>query len=254
MEIVREESERLRVELEGQRNALDAVRREIGAQNDLEAVLCGLRQDLNNAQSSLIDIRNSEAQWRQQAQQDVEASQSHVLRANEAIKVRNGSRSLCLTDRGFDFAAWPADQEADGTLYSDRCSRSILRFCSHSSSPGVGAFSWFPWPVCPPLLASSVSLWTLLRIRGFCDFEFGNSAQQQPVCSLMSFFLCILSSSQDKMHCQLSLTVCTCTPAQQILFRGVMTPTLLSVRPGLHSTDGWTSQSVLVIVIVRIQC
>jgi len=86
LEIVREESERLRVELEGQRNALDAVQREIGARNDLEAVLCGLRQDLNNAQSSLIDIRNSEAQWRQQAQQDVEASQSHVLRANEAIK------------------------------------------------------------------------------------------------------------------------------------------------------------------------
>ena len=27
------------------------------------------------------------------------------------------------------------------------------------------------------------------------------------------------------------------TPAKQILFRGVMTPTLLPVRPGLHSTD-----------------
>ena len=60
-----------------------------------------------------------------------------------------------------------------------------------------------------------LSLWTLLRIRGFRVFEFGNSAQQQPVCYLMSSFLYILSSSQDKMHCQLSLTVCICTPCQR---------------------------------------
>ena len=32
------------------------------------------------------------------------------------------------------------------------------------------------------------------------------------------FFLCILSSSQDKMHCTLSLTVCTCTPCHWASF------------------------------------
>ena len=57
----------------------------------------------------------------------------------------------------------------------------------------------------------------MLRIRGFCVFEFVNSAQQQPVCYLMSFF-CILSSSQDSMHCTLSLTVCKCTPCQRASF------------------------------------
>ena len=56
-----------------------------------------------------------------------------------------------------------------------------------TSSPGVGAFPGFPGRFVP-LLASSVSLWTLLRIRGFRVFEFENSAQQQPVCYLMSFF------------------------------------------------------------------
>ena len=49
-----------------------------------------------------------------------------------------------------------------------------------TSSPGVGAFPGFPGRFVP-LLASSVSLWMLLRIRGFCAFEFGHSAQHQPV-------------------------------------------------------------------------
>ena len=56
-----------------------------------------------------------------------------------------------------------------------------------TSSPGVGAFPGFPGQFVT-LLASSVSLWMLLRIRGFCVLEFVNSAQQQPVCYLMSFF------------------------------------------------------------------
>ena len=85
-----------------------------------------------------------------------------------------------------------------------------------TSSPGVGAFPGFPGRFVL-LLASFVSLWTLLRIRGFCVLEFVNSAQQQPVCYLMSFFS-ILSSSQDKMHCQLSITVCTCTTCQRASF------------------------------------
>ena len=82
----------------------------------------------------------------------------------------------------------------------------------------VFVFSWFPWPVCS-LLACLVTSRMLLRIRGFCVFEFVNSAQQQLVCYLMSFF-CILSSSQDSMHCTLSLTVCKCRPCQRASFNG----------------------------------
>ena len=112
-----------------------------------------------------------------------------------------------------------------------------------TSSPGAGAFSGFPCRFVP-LLASSVSLWMLLRIRVFCVVEFVNSAQQQLVCYLIFFFLCILSSSQDKMHCTLSLTICSCTLCQRASFNSttdsfswVMTPTLLPVRPRLHLTD-----------------
>ena len=56
-----------------------------------------------------------------------------------------------------------------------------------TSSPGVGAFLGFLGQFVP-LPASFVSLWMLLRIRGFCVFEFGNSAQHQLVYYLMSFF------------------------------------------------------------------
>ena len=56
-----------------------------------------------------------------------------------------------------------------------------------TSSPGVGAFPGF-FGRFVTLLASSVSLWMLLRIRGFCEIEFVNSAQQQLVCYLTSFF------------------------------------------------------------------
>ena len=56
-----------------------------------------------------------------------------------------------------------------------------------TSSPGVGAFPGFPGRFVL-LPASFVSLWMLLRIRGFCVFEFGNSAQHQPVSDLKSFF------------------------------------------------------------------
>ena len=86
-----------------------------------------------------------------------------------------------------------------------------------TSSPGVGAFPGFPGR-CVPLPTSFVSLWLLLRIRGFCVFEFGNSAQHQSEAISMSFFSSILSSSQDKMHCQLSITVSTCTTCQRASF------------------------------------
>ena len=38
------------------------------------------------------------------------------------------------------------------------------------------------------------------------------------LCVISCFFLYILSSSQDKMYCQLSLTVCICTPCQRASF------------------------------------
>ena len=124
-----------------------------------------------------------------------------------------------------------------------------------TSSPCVRAFPGFPGRFVT-LLASSVSLWTLLRIRGFCVLEFGNSAQQQPECYLM-FFLCILSSSQDKMHCTLSVTVCTCTPCQRVSFNSTTDSfsfghdpyTLACKARPLFDRCG-TSLSVIVIVIV----
>ena len=63
-------------------------------------------------------------------------------------------------------------------------------------SPGFVAFpgspAWLP-----------VFVWLLLRIRGFCDIEFENSAQQQPVWSPMSFVFFLFSefiSRLDALH------------------------------------------------------
>ena len=97
-----------------------------------------------------------------------------------------------------------------------------------------------------PLLASCFFFFcgVLLRIRGFCDLEFENSAQQQPVCCLVFFFLYSESiSGLDALHTVHNSGFVHTLPkeqassVQQILFRGVMTPTLLPVRPGLHLTD-----------------
>ena len=90
----------------------------------------------------------------------------------------------------------------------------------------------------------------LLRIRGFCVFEFVNSAQQQPVCYLMPFF-CVLSSSQDSMHCALSLTVCKCTPCQRASFNSTTDslswghdPYTLACKGRPSFNRCWTSLSV----------
>ena len=85
----------------------------------------------------------------------------------------------------------------------------------------------------------------LLRIRGSCDFEFENSAQQQPVWShvFVVFLYFEFISRLDALHSVLKQFVPAhlaneqATSVKQILFCGVMTPTLLPVRPGLHSTD-----------------
>ena len=130
-----------------------------------------------------------------------------------------------------------------------------LRY-SVTSSSGV-CFSGFPGRFVP-LLASLVTSRMLLRIRGFCFFfEFVNSAQQQPVCYLISFF-CIQSSSQDSMHCTLSLTVCKCTPCQRAScnsttdsFSWGHDPCTLACKARPSFDRCWTSLSFIVIVIVK---
>ena len=117
-----------------------------------------------------------------------------------------------------------------------------------TSSPGV-CFAWFHWLAChtlgfslsASLCCSESELRCVAPNPRIPRSEFVNSYQQQLVCCYVSFFF-ILSSSQDSMHCTLSLTVGLCTPCQKcklhqrnrFFFIGVMTPTLWPVRPGVH--------------------
>ena len=78
-------------------------------------------------------------------------------------------------------------------------------------------FSWFPWPVCPPpgFLGYFEDVAPNLRILCVRICEFSSAT----ACVLSHVFVpCILSSSQDSMHCTLSLTVCKCTPCQRASF------------------------------------
>ena len=84
----------------------------------------------------------------------------------------------------------------------------------------------------------------LLRIQGFCGFEFENSAQQHPVwsrvCVVFLYFEFI--SRLDALHSVRNSLYLHALPMSNLhqqnrFFRGVMTPTLLLVRPGLQSTD-----------------
>ena len=73
--------------------------------------------------------------------------------------------------------------------------------------------------------------------------EFVNSYQQQLVCCLVFFLISESISGLDALHTVLNSGFVHTLPkeqassAQQILFCGVMTSTLLPVRPGLHLTD-----------------
>ena len=86
-----------------------------------------------------------------------------------------------------------------------------------TSSFGCWCFSWFPCPVLSPpgFLCFFVDVAPNPRIlcTRICEFSTATACVLSHV-----FFLCILSSSQDKMHCTLSLTVCTCTPCQRASF------------------------------------
>ena len=70
--------------------------------------------------------------------------------------------------------------------------------------------------------------------------QFENSAQQLPMVHVFVVFYLYFEfiSSLDALHPVLAhLANEQASSEKQILFRGVMTPTLLPVRPGLHSTD-----------------
>ena len=73
--------------------------------------------------------------------------------------------------------------------------------------------------------------------------EFVNLYQQQPVCCLVFFLYSESISGLDALHTVHNSGFVHTLPkeqassAQQILFCGVMTPTLLPVRPVLHLTD-----------------
>ena len=115
-------------------------------------------------------------------------------------------------------------------------------------------FCWLPLRVLVWFLVSLASLspfWLPVSLgdvapnRRILVFEFEGIQHSISLCDISCLFSVLWSSPQDKMHCQLSLTVGLCTPCQKsklhqynrFFFRGVMTPSLLPVRPGLHSTD-----------------
>ena len=70
-----------------------------------------------------------------------------------------------------------------------------------------------------------------------------NSVQLQPVCYLVSFLYSEFISRLGALHTVLNSLYVHTLPMSKLhqhnrfFFRGVMTPTLLLVRPGLHSTD-----------------
>ena len=120
--------------------------------------------------------------------------------------------------------------------------------CAVSSCrPPLGVLLLFLVPPAGlPLLASCFYFCVvLLRIRGFCGFEFENSAQQQPVWSrvFVVFLYFEFISRLDALHSVLNSLYLHTLPMSKLhqqnrfFFRRVMTPALLPVRPGLHSTD-----------------
>ena len=107
--------------------------------------------------------------------------------------------------------------------------------CSDFLSPSFGCLLRVLAPgVSPGFVASAV----LNRIRGFRDFNSVNLYEQQLV--FLSSFVVSMFDVLLFCGCTLSSTVCTCKTCQQSkptvvtdFFRGVMTPTLTAVRPGL---------------------
>ena len=112
-----------------------------------------------------------------------------------------------------------------------------------TSSPCAGVFPGFPGWFCPPP-GFLCLLVLLLRIRGFLYLNLWEfSAASACVIFHVFFQFSETTSGQDASPTVLNsgfvhtLPKVQASTVQQILFRGVMTPSLLPVRPGLHSTD-----------------
>ena len=114
----------------------------------------------------------------------------------------------------------------------------------------VFLFSWFPWSVClpPGFLGYFEDVAPNPRILCFRICEFSSAT----TCVLSHvFFFCILSSSQDSIHCTLSLTVCKCTPCQRASFNSTTDsfswghdPYTLACKARPSFDRCWTSLSV----------
>ena len=103
-----------------------------------------------------------------------------------------------------------------------------LRYLPTSS---LGACSWPPWPACLPL-ASLNSPLCCSESEDSQRFELVFLFQQQPVCCSLFFHVSLMF---DVLHTVLNSVYVHTQPQQcNSFFRGVMTPTLTPVRPGLH--------------------
>ena len=120
--------------------------------------------------------------------------------------------------------------------------------------------SWFPWPVClPPGFLCLLVM--LLRIRGFLYlnlWEFSTAS----ACVIFHVFFQFseFTSGQDALPTVLNSGFVHTLPkeqastVQQILFRGVMAPSLLPVQGQAFIRRMWDfSECVIVIVIVNVK-
>ena len=112
-----------------------------------------------------------------------------------------------------------------------------------TSSPCVGVFPGFPGRFCPPS-GFLCLLVMLLRIRGFLYLNLWELSTASACVIFHVFFqFSEITSGQDALPTVLNSRFVHTLPkeqastVQQILFREVMTPSLLLVRQGLHSTD-----------------
>ena len=111
-----------------------------------------------------------------------------------------------------------------------------------TSSPCAGLFSWFPWPVLSPSWLP-VSLGVVAPNPRIL-FEFVGIQRSISLCDISCIFqFSETTSGQDTSPPVLNsgfvhtLPKVQASTVQQILLRGVMTPSLLPVRPGFHSID-----------------
>ena len=167
--------------------------------------------DLEQSSSSANALRNASSFWKHIKQQQQYSSQE--LRDGWRTRIKKyvtGSQQrwkYCVRISSYQ-------RRKVGThIRYDCCAVVSCRPLS-----GCCCFSWFPWPVFPswlPVFSFSSGVATNPRILWFnLRIQHSNSLW---FVSLLSF-TCTLSSSQDSMHCALSLTVCTCTPCQWASF------------------------------------